>query len=272
MFNDINIDELIEKLDIYIKKHERIKMKEFCLSGEKIFVSLEFIIEQDKHLGSVITLLKAENINRLAREITGIDELIKNVRANVHEFKNKLHVILGLINIEEYEEAKKYIYDSQKEVSENSIRLGNINDNLISAILQSKRLIAKEKNINFIIDKNSYMKKEHGNITSIDLITITGNLIENAFDACLESDKESFVKIFIYENDKDIKIEVSDNGKSIDKNIRDRLFENGVSSKGKDRGIGLFTVKSRVDLYDGNIKIEQHKDYKEFKILIKRNG
>lgn len=272
LFKDIDVYELIEKLDVYIKKHERIKMKEFCLSGEKIFVSLEFIVEQDKHLGAVITLLKAENINRLAREITGIDELIKNVRANVHEFKNKLHVILGLIDIEEYEEAKKYIYDSQKEVSENSIKLGNINDNLISAILQSKRLIAKEKNINFIIDENSYMKKEHGNITSIDLITIIGNLIENAFDACLESDKESFVKIFIYEDDKDIKIKVSDNGKSIDKNIRDRLFENGVSSKGKDRGIGLFTVKSRVDLYDGNIKIKQHKDYKEFKILIKRNG
>ncbi|MDY6012727.1 sensor histidine kinase [Clostridium sp.] len=270
MFENLNINELIGKLSSYIEKREKIKMKEVYLSGEKVFVNLEFIEEQDKHLGAVITLLKAENINRLAREITGIDDLLKNVRANVHEFKNKLHVILGLINIEEYEEAKKYIYDSQKEVSESSISLGNINDNLISAILQSKKLIAKEKNINFIIDKKSYMKEEHGNITSIDLITIIGNLIENAFDACSENDKESFVKVFIYEDDKDIKIEVSDNGNSIDKNIIDKLFENGVSSKGKGRGIGLFSVKSKVDLYDGNIKIKQHKGYKEFKISIKR--
>ena len=131
MFENLNINELIGKLSSYIEKREKIKMKEVYLSGEKVFVNLEFIEEQDKHLGAVITLLKAENINRLAREITGIDDLLKNVRANVHEFKNKLHVILGLINIEEYEEAKKYIYDSQKEVSESSISLGNINDNLM---------------------------------------------------------------------------------------------------------------------------------------------
>lgn len=270
IFKNLNVDELIQKLSGYIEKRERIKMKEISLSGKKIFVSLEFIVEQDKHLGSVITLLKGENINRLAREITGIDELIKNVRANVHEFKNKLHVILGLINIEEYEEAKRYIYDSQKEVSESSIRLGNIKDNLISAILHSKKLIAKEKNINFIVDENSYMKEQHGNVTSIDLITIIGNLIENAFDACSENDEESFVKVFIYEDDKVIKIKVTDNGNDIDKNIRDRLFENGVSSKGEGRGIGLFSVKSRVDLYGGNIEIKQHKNYKEFKISIQR--
>ncbi|MGG7078115.1 ATP-binding protein [Clostridium sardiniense] len=272
MFDNLNIDELIDKLDEYIKKHESVRMKEINLSGEKIFINLSFIKEQGKYLGAVITLLKGENINRLAREITGIDGLLKSVRANVHEFKNKLHVILGLINVEEYEEAKKYIYDCQKEVLENSTNVANINDNLISAMLLSKKLIAKERNIDFIIDESSYMKENHGNITSVDLITILGNLIENAFDACVENENESFVKVFIDESDKEIEIEVSDNGNKINKSIKDKLFENGVSSKGEGRGIGLSTVKGRVDLYEGSIEIKEYRKHKKFKVVIQRMG
>lgn len=272
MFDNLNIDELIDKLDEYIKKHKSVRMKEINLSGEKIFINLSFIKEQGKYLGAVITLLKGENINRLAREITGIDGLLKSVRANVHEFKNKLHVILGLINVEEYGEAKKYIYDCQKEVLENSTNVANINDNLISAMLLSKKLIAKERNIEFIIDESSYMKENHGNITSVDLITILGNLIENAFDACVEDEDESFVKVFIDESDKEIEIEVSDNGKKINKSIKDKLFENGVSSKGEGRGIGLSTVKGRVDLYEGSIEIKEYRKHKKFKVVIQRMG
>lgn len=270
MFDNLNIDELIEKLSSYIDKHEAVKMKEITLSGEKVFTSLSFIKEKEKYLGAVITLVKSENINRIAREITGIDGVLKNVRANVHEFKNKLHVILGLINLEEYEEAKKYIANCQKEVLENSTNVANIKDNLISAVLISKKLIAKERDIDFIIDKNSYMEEKHGNISSIDLITILGNLIENAFDACSENEEESTVKVFIDENDKEIEIEVSDNGNKINKYIKDRLFENGVSSKGKGRGIGLSTVKGRVDLYGGTIEIKEYRKHKKFKIIIKR--
>ena len=67
MFENLNINELIGKLSSYIEKREKIKMKEVYLSGEKVFVNLEFIEEQDKHLGAVITLLKAENINLLVK-------------------------------------------------------------------------------------------------------------------------------------------------------------------------------------------------------------
>ena len=245
-------------------------MKEFNISGEKTFITLDFIKDEDRELGALITLVKSEDINRVAREITGIDELLKNIRANVHEFKNKLHVILGLINIEEYEEAKKYIAECQEEVSKSSTRVANINDNFISAMLISKKLIANENNISFRIDEKSYMKESHGNISSVDLITILGNLIENAFDACLEKDGQGQVDVFIDEDEENVIIEVSDNGKKIDKEIKDDIFKNGVSSKGKGRGIGLSTIKGRVDLYGGNIEIKEFKKQKKFRITIKR--
>ena len=270
IFENLNIDELIEKLSYYIDKKESIDMKEFNISGEKTFITLDFIKDEDRELGALITLVKSEDINRVAREITGIDELLKNIRANVHEFKNKLHVILGLINIEEYEEAKKYIAECQEEVLKSSTRVANINDNFISAMLISKKLIANENNISFRIDEKSYMKESHGNISSVDLITILGNLIENAFDACLEKEGQGQVDVFIDEDEENVIIEVSDNGKKIDEEIKDDIFKNGVSSKGKGRGIGLSTIKGRVDLYGGNIEIKEFKKQKKFRITIKR--
>lgn len=272
MFDTLNIEELIEKLSNFIDKKKSIEMKEITLSGEKVFVNLSFIKEKGKYLGAVITLMKSENINRLAREITGIDGLLKNIRANVHEFKNKLHVILGLINLEEYNEAKKYISDCQKEVLENTTNVAKIKDNLISAMLLSKKLIANEKNIEFIINDDSYMMSSHGRVTSIDIITILGNLIENAFDACVEKEGSGIVEVYIYEDDKAINIEVKDNGKNIKKNIKDSLFENGVTSKGEGRGIGLSTVKGRIDLYGGSIKINENKKNKKFIINILKEG
>lgn len=268
MLDTLNIEELIQKISKYIDNKSSVKMKEITLSGEKVFVNLSFIKEKEKYLGAVVTLMKSENINRLAREITGIDGLLKNIRANVHEFKNKLHVILGLINLEEYDEAKKYISECQKEVLENTTTVAGIKDNLISAMILSKKLIANEKNIKFIINEDSYMMHSHGRVTSIDIITILGNLIENAFDACIEKGSSGVVEVYIGEDEKIINIEVTDNGININKNIKDNLFENGVTSKGTGRGIGLSTVKGRIDLYGGSIKIKENKRNKKFIISI----
>ena len=272
IFENLNIDELIEKIDPYIERNEEIVMKEFNICGEKTFINLGFIKDNNRELGALITLVRGEDINRVAREITGIDEVLKNIRANVHEFKNKLHVILGLINIEEYEEAKKYIAECQDEVLKQSTRVANINDNFISAMLISKRFIADEKNILMRVNDKSYMKESHGNISSVDLITILGNLIENAFDACLEKEGSGLVEVYLYEDEENVIMEVSDNGKKIEVDIKDKLFQNGVSSKGVDRGIGLSTVKGRVDLYGGNIEIKEYRKLKKFKIILKRRG
>ena len=104
----------------------------------------------------------------------------------------------------------------------------------------------------------------------MDLITILGNLIENAFDACLEKEGQGQVDVFIDEDEENVIIEVSDNGKKIDEEIKDDIFKNGVSSKGKGRGIGLSTIKGRVDLYGGNIEIKEFRKQKKFRITIKR--
>ena len=209
----------------------------------------------------------------MAKEITGVDEIIRNLRATVHEFKNKLHVILGLIKIEEYDEARKYIINTQESHELVDGKFISIEDNYIKGLLISRQLVANERNISFEIDNESNLYENHGQIEPYDLITIIGNLLENAFEACLSSRREDMkVEISIKEDSEKIFIKVKDNGIPINTDIKSTLLVQGVSSKGNGRGFGLALIKSRVELYSGNIQIDEVEDTKIFIIEMNKGG
>ena len=244
-------------------------MKEIILQGKKVFVTIQPIMKKGEYLGSVITLMDRNDIRKIAKEITGVDEVVKNLRANVHEFRNNLHVILGLIQLGEYEEARKYILKTQKIHENNSLKFSNVEAYYVRGLLLSRELVAKERGVNFILTEESFLFGNHNYVDSYDIVTILGNLIENAFDSCVCSSIENKeVEVTLYEDDEKIELQVRDNGKPIDNNIKERIFELGVSSKGEGRGTGLSLVKNRVELYDGCIDIEEFNEEKIFIITI----
>lgn len=269
LFNDFNMEDILRKLKVYIDDEEDLEMKEFIIQNKKIFVTIKHIAKGNNYLGAVITFVDKKEINKIAKEITGIDEVIKNLRANVHEFKNNLHVILGLIQLKEYDEAKKYILNTQRLQENNSSKFKNIEDYYVKALLSSRELVAKERKIELNLTDESFLDFEHGIIDSYDLVTILGNLIENAFEACslIENEKKE-VTVSLYEDKSIIEIQVGDNGMEIQGDVKECLFKEGVSSKGEGRGTGLFLVKSRVELYNGEIEIEEFNGEKIFVVTM----
>jgi two-component system CitB family sensor kinase len=269
LFKDFSSVKIIDKLWSYIEAKEPIKMKEMIIQGKRIFVTLNPIVQDKNYYGAVITLTDREDINKIAKEITGIDEVVKNLRANVHEFKNNLHVIVGLLQLKEYDETIKYIRKIQKVKENNTVKSLNIDDYYVRALILSRELVAKERNIELMITKDSFLYEKHNFVDSYDLVTILGNLIENAFEACIIVEEDfRKVEVSLWEDDTKIKIMVKDNGKSIDKDMKEKLFIEGESSKGQGRGTGLYLVKSRVELYNGDIKIVEDENEKSFVITI----
>lgn len=269
LFDDFKVEDILEKINVYIDNREEVEMKEFVIKGKKIFITIKNIKLGDNCLRTIITLVDKNPINKIAKEITGVDEIIKNLRANVHEFKNSLYVILGLLEINAYDEAKKYILKTQR-LQENSIsKFASIEDKYVRGLLISRELVAKERKIDFLLTEESFLEENHGIIDSNDIVTILGNLIENAFEACsLCRDIKKIVEVSLYEDEYVIEIQVRDNGKNIDERIRDILFIEGISSKGEGRGTGLYLVKNRVEIYNGSIDIEEFGDEKIFVITI----
>lgn len=269
LIDNFSEEKALLKLKEYIDRKDSFEMKELIIQGQKLFVTLKPFYENDNYLGMLITLSNKEQISKIAKEITGVDEIVKDLRANIHEFKNTLHVILGLIQLKEYEQAKRFILKVQNVHEENVHEFVNIKDYYVRALLLSRKLIAKERNIKFNLDKNSFLYDDHEIIDSQDLITILGNLIENAFEACtMDNKEEKNVRVFTYEDSKQIEIRVIDNGISIEESLKDNILKRGISSKGSDRGTGLYLVNNKVELYNGKIAIEECGDEKIFRIII----
>lgn len=192
-------------------------------------------------------------------DFEGTKFLVDSMRANNHDFTNKLHVILGLIQIGEAEKAVSYIENISIIQRETISKVMNCIENpSLAALIVGKIARASECNVKFTIKEGTCVKANHIQIPSEALVTITGNLIDNALDAMNmdvgNSEKE--LQFGVFSKPGELLILVKDSGPGIsEKNIQ-RIFENGFSTKGSGRGIGLYHTKQLVESLGGSITVE----------------
>ena len=199
-----------------------------------------------------------------AEDLEGTKFLVDSMRANNHDFTNKLHVILGLIQIGEYEKAQSYIENISIIQRETISRVMNAIDNAsFAALLIGKIARASECNVKFILDENLHFSSKDIEIPSEALVTITGNLIDNALDSMNQMqhsqekrDRQNELVFSVMTKPASLLITVKDTGCVIPEEIKDQVFENGYSTKGDGRGVGLYHTKLLIESLGGNISFE----------------
>lgn len=232
--------------------------KERVLNGINVVINTIPIVYEGNTIGVISTFRDRTEVTRLAEEITGVNQIVDALRANTHEFMNKLHVILGLIQTGKLDQAKKQIVDIREQQQNiTSLVMDKIKDPVVSALIIGKYSRGEELGIELILDEESNIEKNHGKIHSNVLTTILGNFIENALESIIEDEKDNKrILLRLNENRESIKIEVEDTGKGISEEDLHRIFEYGYSTKSSGRGIGLSLVKERVENYSGRIDVE----------------
>lgn len=217
------------------------------------------IISKGKVVGVIASFRDKTQMAILAEELTGAKKLAWSLRAQNHEFMNKLHTIAGLIQLEEYEEALLFIEDVAK-VRNNisNIITHNIKDNSMAALLLSKYNKAEESRVNLEIDKVSKLTTLPKNMRPDDLISVVGNLIENSLDE-VRNDGSGRIYVKILENENMLEIVVRDNGKGILPMYHESIFLQGFSTKEGQRGHGMYIVKRIVDDFGGHITLLSEK-------------
>lgn len=218
-------------------------------------------IRENQHIvGTVAILHNRAEYTKLMEELSGTRYLVDSMRANNHDFTNKLHVILGLIQMELYEDASSYIQNITMVQRENISKVMNaINEPSIAALLIGKIARASELNINFILQEKCCYVSTHMNLPSEMLITVIGNLLDNAFEAMNESfdyKEQKELILGIYSKPGAVLITVDDTGKGCNSKDLPFIFEKGYSTKGDGRGFGLYQVKAMVENFGGKITVE----------------
>ena len=256
--SNLNFKYTDEMMEVF-RTQEAVYNQEIKMCHDKTLMCSHTLLKNHKEeiIGVVSSFQDLTDVKNMAEELTGIKKMTCALRAQNHEFMNKLHTISGLIQLEEYDEAVEYISHISKirqEVSD--ILSKRIKNAHIAGLLLAKYNKATEAKISVEIDTNSYLDKIPENITVDEICSVIGNLMENSIEELVKFENG---KIFIRLNSNSdaLRIWIQDNGPGISEDIIDKVFERGFTTKAGNRGFGLSIVKQIIDYAGGDINILQ---------------
>jgi sensor histidine kinase regulating citrate/malate metabolism len=181
----------------------------------------------------------------LSREFETVRGLADSLRAQAHESANQLHTIVGLVELGRYDEAVRFATERVEVAQELVSRLQErIEEPALVALLLGKTAVARERGIDLVIAPDGGFTGAV--LPAAELVTIVGNLIDNAMDAVAEAGRGR-VEVDLRVEGAEAVIEVRDNGPGIAPEHLPRVFELGWSTKPAavhgDRGLGLALVR-----------------------------
>ncbi|MFC4713703.1 DcuS/MalK family sensor histidine kinase [Planococcus dechangensis] len=226
------------------------------LNGLSIISNHVPLLVQEQVIGAMVTFRDKTEIDELAEQLTGVEMYAETLRAQSHEFMNQLHVLLGLIKMEQYEQVSHFI---TKLVDHQAVEVGNvtrsIKDPVLAGFILGKISFAREAQVELAIHCETDIPKPDDSAVTHELITIIGNVVDNAIDNVVDTERKQVDAIFSY-IDELLTVTISDTGTGIQQEVQETMFEKGVSSKeGYHRGFGLYLVQNSVDKLEGSIDV-----------------
>lgn len=216
--------------------------------------------EDGRRTGATLILKDRSEVMRQAEQLSGTKHVISTLRSNTHEFMNKLQVISGLLQMGRTEEATEYI-GAISAVQSQLVApiLQHIQNANTAALLLGKMDRMRELNIQLTLLANSDLPEHSVYLTTGELVTVVGNLVENAVEAvnAQNGDQPRSVVIQITEDDAGLLILVSDTGSGIAPGDLKRIYAPGFSTKAQEgRGMGMNLIREIVDRRGGSIEVD----------------
>ncbi len=242
--------------------------QEIELNGITLVANRVPIIVEGKVIAALATFRDKTELKQLAEQLTGVKLYAEALRVKSHEFMNKLHVILGMVHLKEYEKLAVYVHQLSDRYQVEVGSISNIvNNPVLAGFLLSKLSYAREQNVQLNITGDDGLPIPEDADTVSEYITILGNLIDNGIEAVEKCETKRIDVHLSYESPL-LTFSVNDSGSGISEEQLDGIFEKGFSTKGEDRGYGLFLVKNSIEKLGGHLTLKTGYDGTLFSIRI----
>lgn len=192
-----------------------------------------------------------------------LEQLNGKLRAQRHDFMNHLQVVYGLMELEDGQSAVAYMQRLFGELNRDGQQPRTDNP-AVNALLMAKRAEAEARGVAFHTVLNTPLTKP--GVPSWELCAALGNLIDNALEALALREGDRELQVAFSEDLKGYRFTVGNNGPAVAPELRERIFEPGVSTKGGagERGMGLALVRSTMERYGGSIAVNSSEEWTAF--------
>ncbi|MCS3432388.1 sensor histidine kinase [Klebsiella sp. BIGb0407] len=247
---------VISILNEVLESGNAIEDREIIISGRQILCNVMPIYTRRRKIGAICTFRDKTEINQLTQQVNGMVSYVDALRERSHEFMNKLHVILGLLQLKRYDKLEAYILQTANNYqTEIGALQSKIRQPVVAGFLIGKISRVLEAGHQLTLDDECFLPDNPNEHQVTVLITVLGNLMENAVDA-LQGQPEGEIEVFLHYHHGMLTAVVSDNGPGIAPELLSLIFEKGFSTKGEQRGVGLYLVKQQIEHCQGNIQVE----------------
>lgn len=231
------------------------------LGDHPVVVNRVPIVHEGEIEGAVATFRSRREIIDLSQALTQASRDVDMLRAQAHEFSNKLYTISGLLQLQRIEEALALIHqETERAQAQMSFLMRHVADAVLSGTLLGKLTRARELGVTLEIDEQSSLSCPLTPTGQEVMMSVVGNLLDNACHAALNGPHgdQPTVRLFFTDLGEQLLIEVEDNGAGVPAEHAESIFAEGFSTKtGKHRGIGLALVARLCRQHGGAVTLEE---------------
>jgi len=231
---------------------------EIYVTGDRVLLASSSPAYWDgREVGAVVTLRDHTELQKLTGELDVVRRLTESLRAQTHEAANRLHTVISLIEMGRTGEAVEFATEELQIAQMLADRVvGAAGEPVAAALLLGKAAEAAERGIQLTL--TGALPAEQGVATSRELVTVLGNLVDNAFDA-VSGQEDRRVAVHLEGGPDHVRVVVSDSGPGLTPDQAEHAVERGWTTKGTpDRGgsgVGLALVSQVARRQGGGIVI-----------------
>jgi sensor histidine kinase regulating citrate/malate metabolism len=227
-------------------------------SGGRVLVLNQMpVVNQGHRIGWVTTVRDRTELVDLNRQLDVWRGTTDTLRAQAHEFSNRMHTIAGLIELGEYDEVASFVATQSRARAGWVDRvLARVDDASIAALLVAKGSRAGELGVSLELDDDTRLPAVEGAL-SADILTVLGNLVDNAMEAVTAT--HGSVDVRLRTVDGSVEIRVADDGPGVPDDLASRVFDQGFSTKPSSdpggRGWGLALSRVVCEQRGGGVRV-----------------
>jgi two-component system CitB family sensor kinase len=227
---------------------------DFCLVVNRMPITL-----QGRDLGAVLTLSDRTEQEGLLRELDSVRGLTDALRAQQHEFANRVHALAGMLELGHVDEATRYALEISGTDADLAGQLQQqIGNPQLVGLLVAKSVVAAERGVQLTLTPDSEIGPADAD--SRLLLTVVGNLVDNAIEAAADGVPPGLVEVSLICAGPDLLIRVVDSGPGIPAGAESEIFSDGYSTKEsvgvRRRGLGLALVHRIIGRHGGRIVVK----------------